>query len=301
MVCNVKKIVLLGLALCSPLIVLGQLLWRIDGNGLKSPSYVFGTYHVSSASFLDSIPKIRIAMDSTLRVCGEVDMAEMQSGDFLAKSMEAMLFQGDTTLSSLLGAERSAKVSKLTKKYIGADLSNPALNKLKPYALMVQIELAMAASVTPGAGIGMQLDEYFQKRAIGEGKECVGFETPDFQLALLSGATIGRQVELLMCLADNSDFQYQMLSDIVDAYLNRDFKALEKSVDEKMGNSCDATVAEENAMLYARNSDWVGQMPGLMAGMPTLFVVGAAHLLGRKGLLQLLRDKGYRVKPIDNN
>ena len=68
--------------------------------------------------------------------------------------------------------------------------------------------------------------------------------------------------------------------------------------EEKMGNDCDSTPQEDEALIYGRNTNWAGLMPAIMQQAPTLFVVGAAHLPGSRGVLGLLRAKGYTVEPM---
>ena len=54
-----------------------QLLYKISGKDLKKPSYIVGTFHVASSSFIDSIPGLRAAMDASEQVCGELDMKDI--------------------------------------------------------------------------------------------------------------------------------------------------------------------------------------------------------------------------------
>ena len=74
--------------------------------------------------------------------------------------------------------------------------------------------------------------------------------------------------------------------------------SLYELTEEKMGNDCDSTPEEEEALLYARNADWTEKIPAIIADTPTLFVVGAAHLPGERGVLKLLKKKGYTVEPL---
>ena len=69
-------------------------------------------------------------------------------------------------------------------------------------------------------------------------------------------------------------------------------------MDEKQNNACDSTPAEDAAMIYSRNADWLTKMPALMTNKPTLFAVGAAHLPGDKGVVNLLRNAGYTVDAV---
>ena len=67
-------------------------------------------------------------------------------------------------------------------------------------------------------------------------------------------------------------------------------------MDIRMGDRCDATPDEEAALIYNRNADWLRLMPAIMQARPTLFVVGAGHLPGDRGVLEGLRKMGYKVE-----
>ena len=71
-----------------------------------------------------------------------------------------------------------------------------------------------------------------------------------------------------------------------------------KASDEKIGNSCDSTPEENAGLVDNRNADWLTKMPEIMKKAPTFFVVGALHLPGEKGVLQLLKNAGYTVEPV---
>ena len=74
---------------------------------------------------------------------------------------------------------------------------------------------------------------------------------------------------------------------------------LRRLMEEKEGTSCDPTPEEMAQLLYNRNTDWVAKMPAIMQAAPTLFVVGAGHLPGNKGVLSLLKQQGYQVEPME--
>ena len=69
-------------------------------------------------------------------------------------------------------------------------------------------------------------------------------------------------------------------------------------MDAKRGNSCDSTPEEDEVMIYGRNADWAKRLPAIMREKSTFLAVGAAHLPGERGLLQLLRAAGYTVEPV---
>lgn len=89
-----------------------------------------------------------------------------------------------------------------------------------------------------------------------------------------------------------------MTDDITKAYFAQDLKAVNDAMEEKLNNSCDATPEERNELVYNRNTDWVKKMPEIMKKKSTLFAVGAGHLPGEKGVLELLKKAGYKVESV---
>ena len=126
-----------------------------------------------------------------------------------------------------------------------------------------------------------------------------GFETIDEQINILfKSQTLERQKTLLMCFVDNRDFMMQQTDDLTAAYFRQDLESIKTITDEKFNDACDSTEEEEELLISGRNANWAQKMPEMMSAKNTLFVVGAAHLVGEKGVLQLMRDAGYVVEPV---
>ena len=101
-----------------------------------------------------------------------------------------------------------------------------------------------------------------------------------------------------MCQVDHADILEEMVDKITEAYFSQDLKAIKAAMDIKLNSSCDSSPEEEAALIDNRNANWLTKMPGIMAEKPTLFAVGAGHLPGNKGVLNLLRQAGYKVDPV---
>ena len=89
-----------------------------------------------------------------------------------------------------------------------------------------------------------------------------------------------------------------MMEDLTSAFYAQNLETLKQVMDRKLGGKCDSTPEEEDQLIYNRNADWVAKMPDIMASKPTFFAVGAAHLPGDKGVLQLLRNAGYTIEGV---
>lgn len=298
-----KKIVLTAI-----LMILGftssqaQILYRISGKGLQNPSYIVGTYHLAPSTFVDSIPGARAAFDAVEQVYGEVDMLETLKPENMEKMQKAMMLPEGTTLSMLLDKEQMDRLNALLREVMGVDMTNEAvaaqLDKLSPSTLETQISLLVYMKNMQGAmDITSMIDTYFQQEAIKKGKIVGGLETADFQMEVLYGASLEEQVKSLMCFVDNFQDGVEMADFITAAYFAQDLEQLEELNLEEQEDECSNPESNEK-MIYGRNADWVEKMPAIMKARPTLFVVGAFHLCGERGVLKMLEAQGYTVEGV---
>lgn len=300
---NRKNLFALLLLLCTAITAQAQLLWKVSGKALPAPSYVLGTYHLAKTSFADSIAGLKQALNECQQVYGEINMISMASDpNAISKVQQAMLLPEGQTLESLFTAEQLTRLNDFLRNNLGADLSNPALAALKqmrPASLSNQLQLLLCLKLDPGFNPNEQFDAYFQKQATELHKQVGGLETLEEQMQLLfENTSLSRQAEQLMCLVDNTPHQIKLLQRTIQAYYAQDLNEIEKVMNEKQHTTCDATPEEEEALIYSRNARWAEKLPGLMKQGPTFIAVGAAHLVGPKGLLELLKKAGYEVEAV---
>jgi uncharacterized protein YbaP (TraB family) len=282
-----------------------QLLYKISGKGLRKPSYIIGTYHLAPVSFVDSIPGLRGALAESEQVYGEIETADMTSPENIAKMQQAMMLPEGKTLTELLTPEQMQKLNAIMRELLGVDMSNPMvaqqMNKMLPQALVTQLTVIMYLKKHSGFNPTQSFDDYFQQQAAAQGKPVGGFETMDFQLQALFGSiSIERQIELLMCFLNNREWEESQVDNIVEAFFAQDLNRIEAAMDEKQDNSCDATDEENELLIYGRNATWLKKMPEIMQQKSTFFAVGAAHLVGERGVLAGLRNAGYLVEGVKN-
>ena len=291
------------LLLLAAITVQAQLLWKVSGNGLQKPSYIIGTYHLADASFTDSITGLKAALDASEQVYGEIIMADMTSPENMQKMQAAMMLPDGQTLDKLFTADEMTRINALVKSVLGVDMTNPMvaqqLGKLTPYALQVQLGVLIYLKKHPGFNPNEGFDSYFQKEAAAKGKGVGGLETFDFQInTLYKSATMERQKQLLLCMADNLEFTEEQTENVVKAFFTQDLDGIEKAMDAKLNNTCDGTPEEKETLIYSRNDNWMKQMPEIMKQKGTFFAVGAGHLPGERGLLAQLKKAGYTVEGI---
>ncbi|MDY4228553.1 MAG: TraB/GumN family protein [Prevotella sp.] len=299
------KKTILTLMLCCGFFIAAQaqVLYRISGNGLARPSYIIGTHHLANVAFINSIPGVRTALDSTEQVYGELKMdpASMQATTQVVQK-HMMLGEGQK-INQVLSADQMKRVNAFMMKTMQTDFNNPAvmqqMGSMSPAALSTNFTVLLylthhMGEFDPTNGF----DEYFQKQALNNNEPVGGLETAEFQAKVLYGDPLSKQVKTLMCLVDNPDQSLQYTEDLTKAYMAQDTAAIWKAFETKLGNDCDPTQEYLDKLVFNRNADWMGKIPQLMQERPTLFCVGCLHLLGDKGVLALLRKAGYTVEGV---
>lgn len=282
---------------CITLSAHAQLLWKVSGNDLQSPSYIIGTHHLAPLSIKDSIAGLSEALKAARQVYGELKISDIQSATTMQKMQQQMMIQSDTTLQSLLSSEEYELANKFSKENLNMDLA--AVPKLKPAALQNNIVVMSYVKHIGNFNPQEQLDTYFQTEALRQGKKVEGLETPEFQFNLLYNAiSLSRQAQLLICTLKNIDTGVEQLKAATEAYMKQDLDKILQISRERNNDLCDPLPEEEAAMNEERNQNWVKKLHVIMKDAPTFVAVGALHLPGEKGLLNLLRVQGYTVEPI---
>ena len=299
-----RKSLLLTVAFIASLVSIShaQLLYRISGNGLKSPSYIVGTYHLAPASFADSIPGMDKAIEETNQVCGELDMMDAFKPENAARLLQSQMLPEGVTLSSLLTTDQLERLNALLLEVMGTNLKDEAfaaqMEKISPVALSTTLTLTSYMKENTSFNPMELIDSYFQTLALQSGKNVKGFETVDFQMEILYGAPLEKQVNDLMCIVDHFDDANRMVDLITSAYFSQDLKKIEEAFEQESEIDCGMSPEDEDILLNNRNHNWIEMMPTMMTEQPTLFVVGAGHLCGDEGVLKLLEKEGYTVEGV---
>ena len=282
---------------CFSLNTNAQLLWKITGKELKAPSYLMGTHHLAPLSIMDSIKGMQTALNSTTQVIGELNMSDIHKPGNIQLLQKKMMIECDTTLQTLLSPSDYDTVNKFTKEYLNFDLSQ--MPKVKPAFIsnnaVVVIYMKHIGNFNPQE----QLDSYFQKQGTEKGKKIEALETLDFQLNILyNSSSLQRQAQLLVCGLSDIPQAINDLKRLTEAYIAQDLNLMLKISEERRGNSCDPSPQEMESMMTARNKTWAKKLPALIETAPSFIAVGALHLPGEEGLINLLRAQGYQIEAV---
>lgn len=254
-----------------------SLLWEISGKGSGKPSYLYGTVHMICAGDFFVADKTKKALEAANELVLEINLAD--SNELKVAQSSAL---GKDLLSKTLSKEEWAKLDSITKRSMGVSLT-----QLDSYSLATVMSLIAMKSF---ACVDLKFYEMeFIEKAKSAQLKISGLETVDFQFKTISGAYSNSE---MITMLENSN--PPETAKLVADYKNENIEEIYKTtVDEKVMS--DKSKVE---MLDNRNKNWVVQLPELMKDKSIFVAVGAAHLAGKNGVINLLREAGYIVKPI---
>lgn len=259
------------------------LLYKIEKDGM-SPSYLFGTMHLLCPEEikLDSFTQKAILESKTIYL--EIDMDDMKE---MMGMMSIMAMKNGTKLKDLYTAEEYERV----KAHFNKNKTGIPFQMMEGFKPMLISSLLIPDMMGCQATEGME--SIIMKTAKSQQKEIKGLETVAFQGSVFDSIPYKKQAADLLKYIDSPQVVKKTFIEMKSAYLKGDLKALENQVEG------DPSMAEmENIMLKKRNESWVDQMPAIMDAEPTFFAVGAAHLVGKYGVLKMLKQQGYTVTAV---
>jgi len=256
------------------------LLWKIETPG-TAPSYLFGTYHTNDPRITTLPCPVKEAFDRTSSYTMEV----IANGAGIVSMAEAMFFSDGKTLKKVLG---DALYQETLRAVTGETGRSGGVDNMKPWAVMIMLS-------APREGRGLFLDMALQFDATRQGKPTYGLETMQEQIAVFNGMSLDDQIVLLRDAVQNHQLTQAALEELTRAYLNRDLGAL-LALNEKFKPD-DARVYADmmDRLLVRRNANMAERMRARLKEGNAFVAVGALHLPGDTGLLQLLSAAGYRV------
>lgn len=272
-------------------------LWKISGNGLTRPSYILGTHHLVHISFVDSIPGLRDAMDTTEQTVGEVLMSGQAAMQERVQK-RAMMPEGES-YEKLLSSEDYAKLDDGLKKLLTVGLDQ--LGKLKPGMISMLYSITLYSKLYPEFNPVSHeaIDAYVQRIATEKGKTVLGLETVDDQIyALFDAEPLKDQAESLVCSVVNSDTAKEMVDKMNAYYKAGQLSSMYDFTFNNPEDPCKVSQQQQNALNKDRNDKWMQKLPEIMKEKSSLIAVGSLHLVGEDGLLPQLEAMGYKVEAV---
>jgi uncharacterized protein YbaP (TraB family) len=260
------------------------LFWSIQKNGQQA-GYLLGTIHSEDPRVLDF-------SEDFLRKLKENEVFAMEMVPdlpTLERLTAYMNYPPGESLESVIGNERyTALESVLSGNQVPAEF----LSRMKPWAVMLTLS-------TPPPETGFFMDFSLSLRASGSGLEVVGLETLEQQLSFLENMPMAMQLSLL----DQAIAEYGQVVEVhdqmVDTYLDNNLVALQLLSDEQLdavGKSASDYFMESG--IHERNQRMAQVLLQQLETKTVFVAVGALHLPGEEGLLNILRQHGFVLSPL---
>jgi uncharacterized protein len=266
------------------------LLWKISGKNLTKPSYVFGTMHMICANDIELSDSLKNAIRSADNVYLELDMDDMWQ---MMGAMMHMTMKGDTSLADLLTPDDYKKVKTYFSEN-GGIIPFSLMEKYKP--LLVESMIIEQAKPCDNMIV---IEQLVMEEAKKNSVDIKGLETFDYQLAIFDKIPYKLQAQQLVKMVDEAQSG--------DATGDDEIKVLTEAYRKQELNKMDELTKDDpgigdftDILLYDRNANWSSKLQELMPGKSLVVAVGAGHLPGKKGVLNLLREAGYTVEPVKN-
>lgn len=260
-----------------------SLLWKISGNGLKKPSYLFGTIHLTCDTSLDA--NTLNALETTEQLYLELDMDDKS---IQMKLMKLMMMKDGAKLSTLLSPEDFKILDEFMKKNL--NMSAKMFDSFKPFMISSMLFPKMLDCKS------QSVESELMKITKEQNEEIFGLEKAEDQMKVFDEISYQDQAdELLKTVKDNLEKDKKEFQEMITIYQNKDIEGM-----LKMMSDSDNKITSENQeiLLNDRNKNWIPIMIKTMKDKPTFFGVGAGHLAGEEGVIKLLRKKGYKVEAV---
>lgn len=257
-------------------------LWKIEGKGIKT-SYVFGTIHILPQDKFVIKDKVKKAFEATERLALEIDMAD--SG-FASEVMKHAYLNKDEELKSFMSDEEFKLLDDYLKNKKGTGLM--AYNNTKPFMLMSAI---MTSSVE---GEMASYEMSLMTMAAQAQKEIDGLETFASQVEIFDAQPYDEQIDGIVEMIEKPEETDEIFKTMISLYMSEDLTEMYNYTDKFL--KLDA--AMKHKLVDDRNEKWIPKIKEFSKSYAMFYAVGAAHLGGKNGVINLLKKQGYKVTPI---
>jgi uncharacterized protein len=263
--------------------------WAV--RGAHNTVYLAGSIHMLPAGDAALPAAFDRSYSDSARLVMELDLGKFDPMEAMTWMMDHGTLPSGTNLRGVLGEQRYGRV---TAAATGLGLPMSALDSLAPW--VVGIEITDLAYEHEGYDPEQGVEEQLVRRAEKDGKPTAGLETMPEELSSLTSLSSADQIRMLDQTVDDLKDMKSEMREVTGAWRRGDAPRLAGL----LASEYDAFPSLYKPLVTDRNQRWLPQVEQLLKGNDNaLVVVGALHLVGKEGLLELLRRKGYTITQLD--
>lgn len=258
-------------------------LWKITGNGLEKPSYLFGTIHITCDATLSK--EVKEALDATSQLVLEIDMDDPS---MQLKMMQGMYMKGNKTLKDFVSEEEYAMIDSLFVKNMSMSVN--MMQRVKPFFLSAIFIPKLLDCET------QSFEEELMKVAKEQNEEVKGLETIEYQMKVFDEISYEDQAkDLVKSAKDNLENDKVLINKMLEVYKKQNINEMLKMMEDESNT---VSSQHQDKLLDNRNKNWISKIKEFASDQPTFFGVGAGHLAGKNGVILLLRKAGFIVTAV---
>ena len=275
--------------------------WEVVSD--KTVVYILGSVHVAKASMYPLDPSILKAYKQCAKIVVESDITDPE---VQKKVMAFMQKNGQIVSGKTLEDYLSAIEIKAFKTMLPASLPYENAKRMRPWIL--QMNLALLLSLEYGYDPNLGLDMHFAKKAKEEQKPLLSLENPETVLLTMASLEWEEEMDLMRVMIRDSiqektNFKKEMKEEfdyLFDLWKKGDVEGLYKIAVVDEINKSPISKKLIKRLNNDRNIAWIPKIETyLKSDVPHFVIMGAMHPLGDEGVINLLSDKGYRVRQFD--
>jgi uncharacterized protein len=261
-------------------------LWRVSK--YNQSIYLLGSIHYLRRENFPLHKSIIDAFDASKRLVFEIDLNRVSPDVAQRVTLEKAVYRDGQTLEQNV-SEETYQLAEQRASKLGIDMR--VLAPMKPW--FVALTLVAIKFQQIGLDPNLGVDHYLAARAKSSGKSTSGLETLEFQIGLLDQLSKRDQESLLRETVVELDLLDANINQIVQAWLKGDAQSLESLLLAGMKQYPEV----HEKIIVERNRRWVPQIEKILAqGSGAMVVVGAAHLVGKDGVIEMLKARGYTLE-----
>ncbi len=273
--------------------------WKIEKPGLNA-SWLLGTMHVTDPRVLNLPPRAQEAHDGADTIVIESDeiLDEKKATASLLMRPDLMMFTDGTTIEKLLSPEDYTRLEDGLKQR-GIPLS--AVSRMRPWMIASAVALPACEMARKAKGVQF-LDQKIAADAAAEGKQVKGLETLAEQLQAMAELPTEFHLKSLIETLELGAKMNDVVETMTDIYLSGDIgmtMPMLKTVTPEGSEEDSDYAAFEQRIILDRNKVMAERAAPILANGNVFMAVGALHLPGKEGVIELLRQQGFTVTAVN--
>lgn len=269
------------------------MVWALSGPG-GATVYLAGSVHLLREEDHPVSAAYELAYADSEEIVFEIDMAEMTSPAAMVRMQQLGMLPASESLDQHLSAGTVSRLREYLQGHEAGAMLALALPRFKPG--MVFLTISSLEAMRMGARADLGLEMFFFQKASADGKSTWGLETVEYQMSRFDEFTAEEMEQLIIKTLDDVGEMPEVMDRLIASWHQGDEEGMTTLLGEQMD---DGNGRLTELLLTERNENWVPHIEEALAGEKNvMFIVGAAHLVGEGGLVDLLQRKGHQLRRV---